>query len=171
MLRTRIRFLLCSALLAGACFAQTDGAKPAAPEEKFFHLDLVVKEVEGGKTINSRSYTMTISTEKNAPNASTRNGSRVPVSNGPGNLQMYEVGTNLDCRNVKEISTGLAFGLSADITSIASETGAPAPPVIRTVRWSSPVIVTLRKPTTVFTSDDPTSKRQFQLEVTATPIK
>jgi hypothetical protein len=168
----RTRILLCSTLLAAACFAQNE-AKPPAPEEKFFHLDFALKEVDGGKTVNARSYTMTVSTEKSAPPALTRNSSRVPVqvqTNPPG-FNSFEVGTNLDCRNVKEISNGLTFILDASITSLASETGTPAQPIIRTVRWSSPVVVPLRKPTVVFTSDDPSSKRQFQLEVIATPIK
>ena|SRR5689334_18781317 len=167
MLRTRI--LLYSMLLAGSCLAQNEAAKPPAPEEKFFHLDFVVKEVEGGKTINSRSYTMTASTEKNAPNASTRTGSRVQMPVPGSGFQVYDIGTNLDCRNVKELPNGVTFGLGADITSVASE--AASAPVVRTIRWSSPVIVPLRKPTVVFTSDDPSSRRQFQLEVTASPIR
>ena len=40
-------------LMAGACFAQNDGSK-SAELPKYFHLDFVVKELEGGKTINAR---------------------------------------------------------------------------------------------------------------------
>jgi hypothetical protein len=39
------------------------------------------------------------------------------------------------------------------------------------VKWNAPVIVPLRKATVIFASDDPSSKRQMQLELTATPIK
>jgi len=59
---------------------------------------------------------------------------------------------------------------------LPSESAAPAsagtqlPPTIRQNRWSSSVVVPLSKPTVIFSSDDLTSKRQFQLELTATLI-
>jgi hypothetical protein len=43
-------------------------------------------------------------------------------------------------------------------------------PTIRQNRWVSTVAVPLKKPTVIFSSDDLTSKRQMQLELTATPI-
>jgi hypothetical protein len=43
-------------------------------------------------------------------------------------------------------------------------------PSIRSNSWSSVVIVPLKTPTLIFSSDDPASKRQMQLELTATPI-
>jgi hypothetical protein len=43
-------------------------------------------------------------------------------------------------------------------------------PVIRQNRWSSNVVVPLKKPTLIFASDDATSKRQMQLELTAAPV-
>jgi hypothetical protein len=59
--------------------------------------------------------------------------------------------------------------VTAEVSSAAETTDAPAP-VIRQVKWNSPVIVPLRKPTIIFSSDDPSSKRQMQLELTAIPI-
>ncbi len=168
MRRNRIQILLGIVLLAGLCFAQSEAPKTPAPEGKFFHLEFVVKEVNAGKTINSRSYGLTVSTERNS-SASTRNGSRVPVKSGDS-FQFLDIGTNLDCRDPREVATGLALSIAADITSPATEPDARYA-VVRTIRWSSPVVVPLRKPTIVFTSDDPSSKNQFQLEVTATPIQ
>jgi hypothetical protein len=56
------------------------------------------------------------------------------------------------------------------VSSAAETPDAPAP-VIRQVKWNAPVIVPLGKPTVIFSSDDPSSKRQMQLELTARPIK
>ncbi len=51
-----------------------------------------------------------------------------------------------------------------------SEPVAPGRPTIRQNRWTSVTIVPLKKPTLLFSSDDPMSKRQMQLELTVTPI-
>jgi hypothetical protein len=61
----------------------------------------------------------------------------------------------------------------ASMTVVAAETGSSSglPPVVRTYNWSSTAIVPLRKATQIFSSDDLGSKRKFQLEVTATPVK
>ena len=78
---------------------------------------------------------------------------------------------NIDCRAVKEVERGLSLNVSADISSVPSE---PVPagtaPTVRQNKWSSPAIVPLKKPTLLFSSDDPMSKRQMQLELTVTPI-
>ena len=175
------RTLLVAALSACGCLAQGEAAKPpaaAAAEPKFFHLDFVIKELDGGKTVNSKSYSMTVSTNKDR--TSVRSGDRVPVTSGsPPNTQFqyYDVGTNIDCWNAEELPGQLALMVTADSSSIASVSDASAPaeihptPVIRQVKWNSPVIVPLRKPTVIFTSDAPSSKHQMELELTATPIK
>ena len=65
----------------------------------------------------------------------------------------------------------LALYVTAEISSAATERPADGPPMIRQTKWSSSVLVPLRKPTVVFSLDDPTTKGQMQLEMTATPIK
>ncbi|HZT30974.1 MAG TPA: hypothetical protein VFA33_13880 [Bryobacteraceae bacterium] len=171
------RIFLISLLAAAGCLAQNQPAQAApAVERKFFHLDFVVKELDSGKTINSRAYAMTVATNEKT---SIRSGVKLPVPTrpptGPGinmNYTYVDVGTNIDCIGAKEIQGRLALSVSAEFSSVAP---APEPqssqPVIRQVRWSAPVIVPLRKPTIVFSSDDPTSKHQMQLELTAAPIQ
>jgi hypothetical protein len=44
-------------------------------------------------------------------------------------------------------------------------------PVTRQNQWRSAVVIPVKKPTVVFSSDDVSSKRQLQLELTATPVK
>jgi hypothetical protein len=44
-------------------------------------------------------------------------------------------------------------------------------PVLRQLRISGATIVTTGKPIVIGVVDDPNSKRQFQLEVTATKLK
>jgi hypothetical protein len=68
----------------------------------------------------------------------------------------------------------MSLVLVADISSVVQEPASPSapmrPPVVRQNKWNSGVIVPLKKPTVVFSSDDLTTKRQMQVELTATPI-
>jgi hypothetical protein len=166
--------ILALAIAAGTVFAQTPEAAKSPEPSKFYKLEFVVKEVEGSKVLNARSYSMTVAA--NAPEtASIRAGSKIQVASGPG-IQYLDVGVNIDCRKVTELPRDLSLFVAADVSSLPSEpspsatTGIFATPTVRQNRWSSSVIVPLKKPTLIFSSDDPASKRQMQLELTATPI-
>ena len=157
---------LSSIVMAGTCFAQSGHEEP-----KYYHLDFVVKELESGKIINARSYSMTISTGDTG-GFSIRTGNKVPVPAGStGSFTYVDVGVNIDCRLAKEVQDQLALYVAAEISNAATEPPASNPPLIRQTKWSSNVIVPIRKPTTIFSSDDPTTKRQMQLELAAIPIK
>jgi hypothetical protein len=164
----------CGAILltAGICAAQGDNAKPAAEQPKYFHLDFVVKELEGGKAVNTRHYSTTIATGDATPYGCTiRAGNKVPVPNGgaiaAGQFTYIDVGVNIDCRSAKEIEGSLAISVAAEISTPAPSSN---PPLIRQIKWSSNVIVPIGKPTVIFSSDDVTGKGQMQLELTATAI-
>ena len=175
MLRNRnwVVCLVALAVVAGACLAQ-DAVPP-----KFYKLDFAVKDVEAGRVLNSRTYSAVVSTEHvdGPQNCSMRTGSRVPYSTtgpgiGAGQYTYLDLGVNIDCRAVKELAGQLSLYVLADISSIAQEpTPSPTlPPFVRQNRWSSVVIVPLKNPTVLFSSDDLTTKHQMQLELTATPI-
>jgi len=152
-------------LLTGAALAQAD--KPVEPLARYYRLDFVVKELEGGKTVNARAYSTTISNERGAM-SSIRTGSRVPVPGKEGTVNYMDVGINFDCRAARWVDSDLVLNVSVDISSVAD--GSSTPPVIRNNRWSGDVIVPLRKATNIFSSDDAMSRRQMQLELTATPL-
>lgn len=167
--------LLALTMLSGNGFAQAPEAPKTKDAEplKFYKLDFVVKEVEGGKVLNARAYSMTVAA--NSTNlASIRTGDKIRVPGTGG--QYLDVGTNIDCRSIREVEGDLTLSVTADISSIPSEPAAPATmaattaATIRENRWISTIIVPLKKPTVLFSSDDLASKRQMQLELTATPI-
>src|SRR5215469_13404622 len=146
------------ALATGAAFAQD------ATPSKFYRLDFVVKEIETGKVLNARSYSVTVSAS-GSHNCSIRTGSRVPYSTGK-EYTYLDVGVSIDCYHVKEAPDGLALDMGVDISSALQESTNPPnlPPIVRQNKWGSTVIVPLRKATVVFSSDDVTTKRQTQLE-------
>jgi len=158
-------------LLAVTCFAEE------ATSPKFYKLDFVVKEVEGGKVLNARAYSMTTSDkEKINDHSEIRTGSKVPYSTNANGSQytFLDVGVSFDCYHIVENRDTMSLVLVADISSVVEEPASPSapmhPPVVRQNKWASGVVVPLKKPTVVFSSDDLTTKRQMQVELTATPI-
>lgn len=162
-----MRYVRCSGMyclvlvtMIGAC-----PAEDAVPG-KFYKLEFVVKEVDGGKVLNARSYSALVATNPMNQVCSIRTGSRMPGT------PLADLGVDIDCGSVKEIGADLALHVGANITSVLQESAASSdvPKVIRHNTWSSTVIVPLRKPTVIFSSDDVTSMHKMQLELTATPI-
>jgi hypothetical protein len=145
-------------------------AEDAAPV-KFYKLDFVVKEVDGTRVLNTRSYSFLTSTKTigfgGPAGSGIRTGNKVPVAGG-GYL---DVGVSIDCYEAKETEVGLSLSVTADVSNIPAESTVPVNgQVIRQNKWRSNVVVPLKKPTVIFSSDDLTSKHQMQLELTATPI-
>lgn len=163
--------------------ANNTNAKPSfAP--RFYHLVFVVKEVEGGKVINSRSYFMSIGTVEGTANTfnprSIRTGTKIPVEAEAGKVNYVDIGVNIDCRGVVDLGSRMAMDLSAEISNVQKEiedrnrvstVGQGPTPLIQQNKWNSQVVVPFGKPTVVFSSDEVASKRTIELELTATEIK
>ncbi len=137
------------------------------PPPKFYKLNFVVKDMEDGKVVTSREYFVDVSTDQ-GPRAQIRGKSNVTVGI-PGNTRSENIGTDIDCAHVRQYGDDLAFDLVADVTSLLGEN--EQHPITRDNRWSAQVLIPLKKPTVVVSSDDNTTKRVMQIEVTATPLR
>lgn len=157
-------------IAAGLCLAQK--VEPAKPEPRFFRLDLVLKELEDNRVMNSRAYSAVAAS---GSSSSVRTGSKIPIRNASGELNYIDVGVSIDYRQIRDLGDMLSLEIAADVSGpataepITTESGKAT--VLRQNRWSSVVFVPFRKPTTLFTSDDVTSKRKLQVELTATPLQ
>ena len=159
MHKTRLTLALLSCM-AGVCLAQTESGK------QFYRLDYAVKQVEDGKTVNMRHYSVTT----DAGRSVIRTGSKLPLpTNDKGELTYIDVGVSIDSSNVHEKDGELLVDVTAEISNAVA--GALKQPVIRQNKWSANVTVPMGKATTLFSSDDLASKGQVQLELTATPVK
>jgi len=172
-MKTTYKLSLAVLLAAGMLLAQGDKTPAAEPE--YFRLDFVVKEVQNGKAVNSRNYSMVVLADAKE-RSSIRTGTKTPVPTVPGQPQMYQyvdVGVNIDSRSVQRQRDRLIMNVNAELSTVApvEDKTAPAVPPIRQNRWNAPVIIPIGKPTTLFSSDDLATTRTLQLEVTATPVK
>jgi hypothetical protein len=162
------------ALLPAFAMAQD---KPPAPEPPPVHYKLTYRllDLSGDNKITSaHSYTTVVVVDDiHAATAKIRNGDNIPVPVGPGSSQYNyrEVGTNIDTSQAKTYERRLSADVFADLTNVVKLPENPSAPVIRHVLWNSNVVVTMDKPTIIFTSDNTSDAGKTELELTATLIK
>jgi len=184
MLTTILKVIGLISLSSSACFSQeraTMAEKKQAPaqvseraHQPFYQLSFVARELENDRVVNSRSYLIIVSGER----GSIRAVEKVPFASTTGQKnewQQIEVGMAIDCGQVVELGDKVSLHIMAEISSVAENHGDSAPPpslpVIKDNRWESIVVVPLKDPTVIYSSDDPASKRKMQLQLTATPIR
>jgi len=169
-------------LLAGApesASAQESGApKTEQKAEKIqtaYRLDFSVNEMEDGKKINTRQYSMN---SRSGDGNEIKIGTRVPVDSKEGQVQYLDVGTNIWCRlrdqtDVSGLGNNVLLSVRAEITNFAipEQQGQQVRPVLRQLKIEASTVGVPGKAVIVGSVDDPNSKRQFQLEVNVTKLR
>jgi hypothetical protein len=175
---TVLGFMICCGMAAHAQDStpakSTAETKPAAVAAErpvhAYRLDFSVNELEDGKKINTRQYSLNL----NADDANEiKIGTRVPVEAGHEQFQYMDVGTSIWCR-IGERPEGVPLSVRAEISNFAipdQGTGHESRPTIRQFKINASTLALPGKPMVVGSVDDPNSKRQFQLEVTVTKLK
>ena len=164
-----LKLITALCLIGVTCLAQNTEKKPN--DLKFYKLTLALKEMEAGKILGSRTYNLGIGSNSPLSNASIRTGDRVPTIAGKdGQFNYVDVGINIDIRFWSTLGDELTLQITGDVSSLVEKSGG-GPPVVNQTKWSTTVAVQFNKPTTVFTSDGASTKRQLQLEITATPVQ
>jgi len=167
---------------ATAVWAQdkTEGsAKVAVHDAEWqgaYRLDFSVNEILDGKKINTRQYSIDLKSGGEAHYLKI--GTRVPVQTGETatggtQFQYLDVGTNIEAR-VRERDGEITVEATVEISDFAlpeQQQAQSRQPIIRQMKVKGSTIATLGKPIVIGTADDPNSKRQFQVEVTATKAK
>lgn len=175
---------------SGATDKKSDPVTPTAANQRPasiepYRLDFSFNELENGKKINTRHYTIT--TTAGSANE-IKIGSRVPVSPDtavPSQYQYIDLGTYIwamlrDKGFGLQPLDGLQLEVKSDISATKHEDvdvapraphSAFTPPIISQIKISGTTQLVVGKPMTIGIGDDPYSSRQFQLEVTATKLK
>src|SRR6266545_3959049 len=105
--------VLCSAAVAQD---KSENKVKTQDEANFYKLDFVVRELEDGKTVNTRNYTMMA---RSGEWQQLRVGTRVPVTMQEKKLDYMDVGLSVDCRIVGQ-EDNAALMTKAEITSFAT---------------------------------------------------
>ena len=140
---------------------------PAPVPRHFYRLDFVLRETESSKLINQRAFTMNVSadpTDSRSTWWNLRAGTRVPIRE-PNGTNYVDAGVNIDLC-AKDAENALQLEITADISSLPAEPGGTMPAAIRQIKVKGAVFAPLGKQTMVFTTEDPGSGHQFELQVT-----
>jgi hypothetical protein len=134
-----------------------------------YHLVFVVRELEGTKEVNSRTYSLSVEDHNRGK---VRAGSRVPVQFGENNFQYQDVGINIDCL-VQERDSGVLLVAKFEMPGVATsdDMGKSLRPVFRNLSLEEQPEVPLGKPTIIGKLDDVGTNHHFEFEVTATKVK
>jgi hypothetical protein len=166
-------------ILPLALLAQ-EAPKPAPPKPTHvYKLDYVVSELDAGKKTDTKEYTLLLDGDRTGR---LRVGTRIPVAiSGPNPQWQYmDLGVTIEATAMTTSETSLGLRTRVEVSSIAMPTaesgkaatiGSPTQPIIRNLTGESQVTVPFNKPTTLFTLDEPNSKRSFQVQLTATEIR
>jgi 3D (Asp-Asp-Asp) domain-containing protein len=145
-----------------------ESAKASEKPQSAYRLDFSVNEMENGKKINTRQYSMNLNA---GDSNSIKIGTRVPVETKQGEFTYLDVGTNIWSR-IRELENGLGLEVRAEISNFAMNNQENnLRPLLRQMQINGSTLATVGKPLVIGSVDDPNSKRQFQLEVTATKLK
>src|SRR6266496_3384302 len=105
--------LMCSAAVAQD---KSENNARAQDEANFYKLDFVVRELEDGKTVNTRNYTLMA---RSGEWQQLRVGTRVPVTMQEKKVDYMDVGLSVDCRIFGQ-EDNAALMTKAEITSFAT---------------------------------------------------
>jgi hypothetical protein len=137
-----------------------------------YRLDFSINELEDGKKINTRRYSMNL-IDGVGGGQSLKIGTRVPVQSEQGKFEYLDTGTSITAHLIF-FEKPLGLDVNAEISSFpASNEGRASgtPPLIRQLRIEGSTVVILDKPMIIGSVDDPDSKRSFQLEVIVTKLQ
>ena len=155
---------------------EADLAKAREVERQAYRVDFSVNEMEDGKKINSRQYSMNVAA---GDNQEIKIGTRGPIEEKANEFSYLDVGTSLWCR-LRDRSDVAWLANAAVLLNVRSEVsnfavpdqqGQNMRPLLRQLKIEASTVAQLGKPLVVGSVDDPNSKRQFQLEVTVAKLR
>ena len=162
-------------LVLGATALWAQEPKPQ-PSSSTYRLDYVFSELQDGKRINARSYTILL---RAMDKAVVKIGSRVPIvtgstKEGGTQIQYLDIGMSIDGRIGQELGSGVELITSVDQESLAPEQpgeNRSGDPVIRQLKYQTENTVPLGKQTLLGSADELDGTRRLEIEVTATKVR
>jgi hypothetical protein len=137
-----------------------------------YRLEFKISDTTEGKK-TSRTYTLLTEPQQTGK---LRIGSKVPLEAGEKAYTYTDVGKNIDCVIRSESEHAVSLRLTIEVSAVATDEhvgagSAHSNPVIEGVHVETNVTVQLGTPTIVSNFQDPVTKHDFQIEVTATRTK
>lgn len=160
-------------LMVTAAFGQQATPQPPQrpPEENLnaaYRVDYVIAEVENGKKVNTRTYSLMID---EGGEANMHLGMKMPVQAEKGPIYL-DVGVRIDCRLKPREGNNVWLSTRFELSTVSdqAQTASGAVP-LRTVEWSERTVLPVGKSTDIAGGDDLSSQKRFELSVTVTKLR
>lgn len=155
--------------LGQAAAQDTENKRPKQDDPNAaYRLDYVIAEVENGKRVNTRTYTL-LTDEGGAGNM--RMGMKVPIQAEKGPIY-FDVGLKIDSRlrprESGEVWLSTRFELSSLVDQPQTVNGALP---LRSVEYSTATVLVPGKSVVIASGDDLGSQKRFELSVTVTKLR
>ena len=156
--------------------ASQPAAKPPTPKKTAYRIDLKLYELEDGKRVNQRDYSLIAAAYPHGgPSSSLRIGTKVPVLVEEKKYSYVDVGFNFNCRLTQEDDGRLWGTFDVEVGSFALPEQNADPrvggnPVLRNTHQNVETTLTPGKSMVLTTIDDLSSKKRTQIEVVATKL-
>jgi hypothetical protein len=162
--------LICGGTTRGRAQSSSPDQPAEIKRESACHLEFSINELEDGKKINTRHYSMNLT--GGGPPKELKIGSRIPVESEQGKFQYLDIGTSIQARVYGKEDTPL-LDVTANVSNLASpdQNVHGGQPIVRQIIINGSTLLIYDKLISIGTADDPNSKRQYQLEVTATKTR
>lgn len=152
----------------------TQETAPAIPDS-FYKLSFAIYELDDGKRINQRDYTIIGKADGSSASASVH--TRVPIFSEAKQVTYINAGLEVRCSLRSGTSSKLQASCNFEISNFVlpdqaadAHGNAPGVPILRTTNANTWAVLTLGKPTIMSSIDDVNSKKRTQIEVTATRL-
>jgi hypothetical protein len=160
-------------LTAGnSALAQSAGSGSLKAGPQAYHVTYTLTQMDGAKRIGVQRYTMSVTADNEE--AHMKLGSRVPVETGTGNNSQFQyIDIGLDIRaTLHEFSNGLELYSEVEESGVASASNTLLHvPVIRHTDLTDSTLLTVGKPITLGSLDQPGSTEHLNVEVSIEPIR
>ena len=147
----------------------------AAPADNFYKLSFVIYELDDGKRMNQRDYS--IMGRTSGGQVSARVWTRLPMYSEEKKVTYVNGGLEIRCSlrdaTVGKVQASCDFEISSFVLpeqAVDARSNAPGVPILRTTSTSTLAVLTPGKPTIISSIDDVNSKKRTQIEVTATRL-
>jgi len=150
-------------------------AESASKPAIYYRLDLVISEMDGAKTVDTRNYSLWV---QSGVTENMTAGSEVPYYSGSftktdsgttKNVSYRSIGVSIYC-TVNEGDEGPRLDLRLDISDAPPPEKETDSPVFRKININSMALLVPDKQTRVGMVEDPGSRHRFLVDVTATRI-
>ncbi len=166
--------MLVLGLLAAMALGQQSSPQPPPrpPDENLnaaYRLDYVIAEIENGKRVNTRTYSLLLD---EGGEGNMHLGMKMPVQAEKGPIYL-DVGIRIDCRLKPRENGNVWLSTRFELSTLSDQPPAAtsgAPP-LRTVEWSERTVLPVGKSTDIAGGDDLSSQRRFELSVTVTKLR